>query len=182
MRKAWNDSARLTEPERWLQVLRDDSAGERLWLSAGKYLVKPEDEIHDGDSYTPSKNPNGPMSGASLRTQHLSEVSQLMAKRAVEIASVHTNSTGDVFACNDALQLAHCLVKWDPAGSLDCLKDVCAKSLQTAERFGSMVDPGQQFGGAFATVVADRSLAKDFHRSKGLFRPLQYGQTGPRVH
>ncbi len=84
-----------------------------------------------------------------------------MAKRAVEIVGVHTNSTGDVFACNDALQLAHCLAKWDPSGSLDCLEEVCAKSLDTATRFGRSVDPGQQFGGAFATVIADRSLAKD---------------------
>ncbi len=41
LRTAWKADSALTEPERWVRVLQDDTAGERSWLAAAKFLVKP---------------------------------------------------------------------------------------------------------------------------------------------
>ncbi len=178
LRTAWQKAGRLTEPERWVEVLKDDQAGEKNWLAAGLYLTKPADEIHHGDSYTISASPDGPMTGEALRRDRLELVSQLMAKRAVEMAKVHGVTTGDMFECNDALQLANAEAKWDPAHALQCLKDVCAASFATSDRLAHNVDPGV-FAGSMAKVISqrvkanDRSAIKDYERLLDLASPAQ---------
>jgi hypothetical protein len=41
LREEWTRSEKLSVPERWLEFIRYDNSGERLWLTAGRYMVKP---------------------------------------------------------------------------------------------------------------------------------------------
>jgi hypothetical protein len=111
-----------------------------------------------------AKDPNGPMSGESLRARHNSEVVQLMAKRSLQMASFDSRSTMDVFGCMDALSLGHCLAKWDLSAGATCLKTVCSQSLAAATRFnnpGYAASNASRMGPMFGQAITDRSKAKD---------------------
>ena len=177
----WKRDGKLSEPERWLNILRDDSAGERLWLQACRYIVKPVDEIWiSPNAWMISRKANPGMTGNALRKGHDSEVSLLMAKRAIQSASVVTNSSIDIVAASDALRMAHCLRIWRPASSLDCARKVCKFALDTLDRLGRPIDVANTIAEPFGELVADReqggdsSAVKDYAALLGLLSREDY--------
>lgn len=163
LREAWAKDSRLTEPERFLNVLGDDSIDWRLWSRAARFLVKPEDEKWTGlgYSYTPSRDPKAPMTAEPLRAQRGAEITQLLSRRALELSSASTGNSMDAFRCGDGLSIADCLYKWAPNEALEVLRRSCANCLDGLHRYGTYVNANNTVAGPFGSVISDRIALGD---------------------
>lgn len=160
LRKAWSDQKGLSDEERWLAVLRDDGAGERKWLEAAEALVMPAGEVRHGSTYYNAQI-GGAMKGETLRSAHNGEVIAIMSKRALQICAATPNSGMNMFACDDALRLGHCLSKWDLSAGATCLKAVCAASLETMTDRREGAANANRLGRSFAFAISDRAKSHD---------------------
>jgi hypothetical protein len=163
LREAWAKSSHLTENERWIEVLKNDATNPQNWVHASEYLVKPTNEIWQGYgmySYFPNQKNMG-MTGEPLRATRGTEISDLMQRRAVQMANSHTGGSMDTFACADALEVGHCLAKWDPSHALPCLKAVCSRIVGSLTDLGRYSSIRNTLGSQFGIVTADRARLGD---------------------
>ncbi len=160
LRKAWKIDSRLTEPERWANLLADDSAGRATWLDADLYLVSPAGEIQFSPyNYQASRNWTGAIKGEALRKSKGREIADLMDKRALDVVFATTRSTENPDAATDALLMAHCLARWGPSGYTDTLAKLIhhALDLQFGQQPNVLVTSWESYG----EVCADRLLRQD---------------------
>jgi hypothetical protein len=162
LRKAWAEDSKLSEPERWLNVLKDDSADWRTWIRAARFLVKPSSETWSAGWTVRSVNGlRAQMTAEPLRTLHGAEISEILSRRALGLSSSNSNSSLDAFHCGDALTLADCLFRWDRSAALPTMTQVCRNTLDGLKRFGSYANPNQTVVGPFGAVIADRLALGD---------------------
>ncbi len=89
MRDFWNKNRALSLTERWYRTLRDDSSGYARWLEAAAHIVQPSDQpgLAVQGVHIRALEPNAaPMKGEELRSRRDPSVSELLARRALEIA------------------------------------------------------------------------------------------------
>jgi len=162
LRRAWNAESYLTESERWVSVLRDDKSKPGVWLQACQYLVSPSDEIRRGNTVWRSKNPKALMKGAPLQAKHGKEITELMARRAIQVAKLHERSSLDVHTCADSLRIGCCLAKWARAGSSKTLVDLTKLAQATMDQWKTYDEYiVQDIAEPYARLMSDRMLLGD---------------------
>ena len=184
LRLLWERTGKLTPPERWLEVLRDDAAGAKGWLAAAQGLTR---LTPNPSNAAPTSGEPPAMAGAPLKARYEKEITQLLSKRIHESAG---GSARDRSELQQDLQLAHCLALWEPAQALPILQEVSRRAKEdlaqeaSANIEGSSARPGPQWppgGGpgprsllrqrsgapsfpeftAYSLVINDRLTAKD---------------------
>jgi hypothetical protein len=163
IRAYWAKLRDLSPAERFYAMLRDDKAGKDQWLQAAANIVQPTDvESHGGWTTIPKRKPGQKvvLRGESLRAGRTPSVSQLLAQRSDEIASIRTNSTEDHFLYLDAGQIALNLADWDKTAAIPTLK----KRLSRAWSIGAQPNDILAFNGNpvehIGTMIAKMTLAR----------------------
>lgn len=131
LRQTWEKTRDLSPAERWLEVLRDDTATPTSWLAAARGLtnhVLPK----QGEPTPPDWQPE--MLGAPLKATAGEEITQLLLKRTKTIATApakRRSSPGYDIVTN--LQLANCLAKWDLTQALPTLQELSQSAKKAIE-------------------------------------------------
>jgi hypothetical protein len=170
LREAWKSSANLTEPERWLNVLRDDKGKESVsgtgedWVHAAQHITDPLHVIRTGQggmSVFPQKSKV--MHGEPLRAGHGAEIIALLTKRVEDLTKIEgTQETFRAFEFANGLSIAHCLSLWDSKASIPVQQQATSRTLMMVKVWSkddheiqsNLIRP-------FSNVIADRSLAGD---------------------
>ncbi|MGE0000953.1 MAG: hypothetical protein AB7F50_11255 [Fimbriimonadaceae bacterium] len=162
LRARWKAEGHLTEPERWLEVLRDDHAGTSEWRNAGQYLTKPNSQRTMGSLVELAKDPSEAMTGEPLRAKHGAEVTRLLAQRALQSnpADSPARNSSDFFQAADALRIAHSLAKWDPKAALPTLVEITDVALLLLGD-SQQGDAGEELVKELCRLVAERAAAGD---------------------
>lgn len=126
IRVLWQQIGHLSMPERWLRILQDDTAAPDRWVDAATRLTEPSEVKREGGSVSIPKykegRPTSPMKGEAIRESHDTEVREVLAKRAIELAgSGPLQSSIDEFNFMNASVLGASLAKWSPASARDVL-------------------------------------------------------------
>jgi hypothetical protein len=143
IRAYWKQNKGLKLEDRWYATLQDDRAGAERWAEAAGNITQPENIVGvPGMGYS-QVNPTPTnhlvrMRGEPLRGKTNPSVSELMARRAIEVAS--TRKDYDAFALHIACQIGLCLAVWDIQAS-----GSTAKQLVESCR-GAMTSPELQQG------------------------------------
>jgi hypothetical protein len=144
----WNKYKDLKLEDRWYATLNDDDARER-WLEAATNITQPENVRRYPGGFRVEKpaptNAPACMSGEILRSKSNPSVSELMARRALEVPKDNPNAYDLSSACQMGLNLA----KWD-ARATEPVAKTLIKRCCTVMKYS-----GQQLG----TSVAKLSLA-----------------------
>ena len=126
LRAYWKSNEGKTAPERWYAILLDDKADRRQWQEAAMHLAEPLDMRHRGPNVTLYGRKAGqaakPMKGEALRGTVSPSITELVARRATEVAGVGKEAVNGDFECSTGLQIGLSLADWDPKGSLPTLR------------------------------------------------------------
>jgi hypothetical protein len=154
IRAYWNKYKNLTLEDRWHAILDDDAAHAR-WDEAAANIVQPENvrRYPDGLSVSNFVPTNVPvrMDGEILRGKTNPSVTQLMARRALEVP---TNNV-DAYDISASCQMALYLAAWDSAASLPVARTLSARACSV------MKYSGQQLGSLVAKLALARAKAGD---------------------
>ncbi|HEY2158838.1 MAG TPA: hypothetical protein VGH33_24615, partial [Isosphaeraceae bacterium] len=138
VRAFWEKNRTVPLAERWYRTLRDDSAGADRWIEAAAGMAGT-----DGTEWNPrfgfvtvirTPKPGQPiaMAGEAYRSRRDPSVSDLMARRAAEIARSSPATIPDISLIR-ACQLGLTFAKWDQAAAMPTLKALmtacCERSL-----------------------------------------------------
>ncbi len=128
IRALWEKTRGLGREERFFQVLADDTATSGQWLDAAEALVQPANVQGRGGRYWVAARSGGkvsPARGERLRGRMNPSLTELMARRAIEIdpegAPVEPHTNG-VTPSWEADRMAMLLAAWDLKGALPALK------------------------------------------------------------
>jgi hypothetical protein len=150
IRAYWNTYGSLKPEERWFAILRDDSARGR-WLEAAGNIIEPENltsQVQGGRRL--ADKPEG-MPGDILRNKSNPSVSELMARRALELAEDKSDAYNLAAACQMGLYLA----AWDTPSAGTVVK-VLSKRCRAA-----LEDPKQKLGSYLTKLAIARARAAD---------------------
>ena len=165
MRVFWEKNRAFPLVERWYRALRDDSAGADRWLEAAAGLAQPANG--GGPYYARRSSVSKPkkagevqaLKGDPLRSRHDPSISDLMARRVMDILR-----SGNPLSIPDrdlleACRLAESFARWDEPASLATLRvltETCRERLQgdQAERRS---DPGYGLQIAKFTLIRARA-------------------------
>ncbi|MBS1727676.1 MAG: hypothetical protein JST51_13205 [Armatimonadetes bacterium] len=176
LRALWKTSANLSEPERWLNVLRDDQASRESWLRAAQSITDPLHVIRQGQggmSVLPNKSEV--MHGEPLRERHGKEIAALMNKRIEALTKVaEFSSSMQLFEFADGLSIAHCLYRWDKEGVIPSLKAATDRTIRMMKEWKQKHnDAGQMIARPFGKLIADRSNSGDKTAGKDYAEAVQ---------
>ena len=133
LRDFWKKNQGKSRAERLFEILANDAGNRRQWLEAAQQLVQSRDIRHEGGWVTvpDASKPQAPIVGEELRSRTNPSVSDLLAKRALEVAgSGELRSSGDQFACAEALQIGLALAKWDRAAAPSTLQKLTKRAFE----------------------------------------------------
>jgi hypothetical protein len=133
-RAYWKKFHALRIEERWFTILQDDTVGMGQWLEIANHLTRPDNVIivpGTGFSATVSPPTNLPpqMRGEWLRGKTQPSVSDLLARRALEINP--TNLAG--YDLNTAMEICLRLATWDAASAGPVATKLAARFLAMTE-------------------------------------------------
>ncbi|HND20042.1 MAG TPA: hypothetical protein PLB18_11745 [Acidobacteriota bacterium] len=112
LREYWSKAKSLTAPERWFQVLADDTASPDQWLQVVENIVS-----RDLPSSVPDEMTAGrALRGAVLRAKASPSVSDLVARR-VESLMEQFQTSEEFGVLEQATQLVLFLTEWDEASA-----------------------------------------------------------------
>jgi hypothetical protein len=159
IRAYWNLNKGMKLEDRWYAILKDDSGSGR-WLEAAGNITQPENVTTTAGGWTATRqvptNTPIPLRGEVLRSKTNPSVTELMARRALEVPAGNPSNYDLGAACRMGLNLA----AWDAAAA-----DPVAKTL--VKRACTLMNySGKQLG----TYVAKLSLAC---AKAGDFQPFQ---------
>lgn len=170
LRKLWKSSENLTEPERWLNVLRDDGGNFRTWPLAAQQLT---DRFQSKPAF-PTKS--RVMLGEALRSKHGKEVTTLLIKR-MEILTTFNkdeNSTPS-FEFTEGLSIGHYLYLWDREAAEPALRQAVERTmLMVSQPRREFLISYSNFARPFAQVIADRANLGDKTAAKDYAQMLKY--------
>lgn len=128
MREFWEKSRGLSQAQRWYCVLLDDSAGTNRWIEAAGQIVQPTDRVGQRIRVQDLlRSGETPMKGDELRSRRDPGVSELMARRALQIACASQPQTTPEFELQRACDLALLLQKWDAKAALPVIRALMAQ-------------------------------------------------------
>jgi hypothetical protein len=150
MRAYWNKYKGMNLNERCYAILNDDSARGR-WLEAAAHITQSETvtTFPGGFSMTRPALTNTPvrMRGEILRNKSNPSVSELMARRALELLEVNPNAYDISAACEMGLHLA----TWDAQAAGPVVKTL-SKRCRTVMEYS-----GPQLGGLLTKLSLARA-------------------------
>ncbi len=166
LRKIWTETSSMTEPERYLRVLKDDSAGGQVWFEAAKSLtrrIRIEPTVGSAAGQTKRI-----LFGESLRMKHGEELVRLLVKRNEQVVSIpKERDTSKLYRFEEGMQIAHCLAKWDLTRASQSLKLSCENALQIAHDWKeSSYYPETMLFNTYALLICDLILANDLEAAK----------------
>ena len=154
IRAYWDKYKNLKLEHRWYAILNDDAANSR-WLEAAGNIVQPENiaTYPYGFSVVKPAPTNAPvrLRGEILRSKSNPSLSELMARRALEVPKENPNAYDISSACQMGLHLA----VWDKQAAGPVVKTL-AKRCRTVMEYS-----GQQLGGLLTKLSLARAQAGD---------------------
>ena len=155
IRAYWNKYKDMKLEDRWYAILNDDNAGNR-WLEAAANITQPENLRRYPGGFSMEKpaptNTSARLNGEALRSKSNPSVSELMARRALEVPADNPNAYDISMACQMALALA----AWDSQAAEPVAKTLlkrCRTVLKYSDPHPSR--PDQRLG----TFMAKLTLA-----------------------
>ena len=145
MRDFWIKNRTMALTERWYRTLRDDSSGYSQWWEAAAGIVQPTNQVGPavqgsrGRTLEPSAPP---MKGEELRSRRDPSVSELLARRVLEIARAPRQRTIPDRELDDACRLALLLDRWDPKAALPVIRALMTQAREVVDRDRSEGDGG----------------------------------------
>jgi hypothetical protein len=137
MRDFWIRNRALSLTERWYRTLRDDSSGYRQWWEAAASIVQPTDPAGPAFQGAHVRRPESgatPMKGEELRSRRDPSVSELLARRTLEIARAPRQRTIPDVALANACLLARLLDHWDRKAALPVIRALMTQARESVER------------------------------------------------
>jgi hypothetical protein len=154
IRAYWNKYKGMKLEDRWYAILKDNDAHGR-WLEAAANITQPENvrRYPGGFSMEKPAPTNAParMNGEILRSKSNPSVSELMARRALEVPKDNPNAYDLSAACQMELDL----VVWDPSSALPVAR-ILSKRACTVMQYS-----GQQLGTFVTRLALARAKAGD---------------------
>ena len=130
LRVYWKRYQNLPRLERWYAVLQDDAGGPQQWLEAAANITLPADMEGQPGVMSPLSRSFGSggkgrhltagVKGEALRAKTAPSVTELLEKRAAEVAA--GVKPDDVQRSSDVVDLALCLSAWDAAAARPTLR------------------------------------------------------------
>ena len=149
-------------------TLKDDKADKDQWLQAAANIIQPTDvESHGGWTTVPDHKAGQKVQlrGESLRDGRTPSVSQLLARRSDDIASIRTNSSMDAFLYIDAGNMALYLADWDRAAAIPVLKRRLTRAWDIGGEEHDILafngNPVEHFGTIIAKMTSARAKGGD---------------------
>lgn len=120
----WDKNKHIPLVERWYRTLADDQAGSMAWLDAATSITQPK--LAQGPApgavfVQGLQPPDRPLKGEPLREGHAPTVTELLTRR---IQSVLTASEDRFQGPSQAMQMAGCLIAWDPDAAAPALREL----------------------------------------------------------
>jgi hypothetical protein len=137
MRDFWIRNRGLSLTERWYRTLRDDSSGYARWSEAAASIVQPTDQVGPAvqGAHVRALEPSAaPMKGEELRSRHDPSVSELLARRVLQIASAPRQRTIPDSELERACGLALLLDRWDPKAALPVIRALMTQARESVDR------------------------------------------------
>jgi hypothetical protein len=137
MREFWLKNRALSVTERWYRVLRDDLSGYARWQEAAAGIVQPADQTGPA---VPGVFVGGPdssrarMKGEELRARRGPSVSELLARRVLQIASAPRQRTIPNIELQQACAMALLLERWDPHAALPVIRVLMTQACESVDR------------------------------------------------
>lgn len=162
LRGFWNANKGKSRAERLLEILRDDAGNWRQWQEAASQIVRPNDIRVTGEwigipDAKPGQEP--PIVGEELRSKSNPTVSEILSKRALQVAGTGelTSSTG-YFEVAEAQRIGISFAIWDLKASLPTLAKLSQRAIEVTDS-----DRG---GNAIASIFEPAALVIG-HRIRG---------------
>jgi hypothetical protein len=150
MREFWNRNRALPLTERWYRMLRDDSSGYGRWSEAAASIVQPTDQVGPAaqGAHVGALEPSAaPMKGEELRSRRDPSVSELLARRVLQIARAPRQRTIPDVELEHACGLALLLDRWDPKAALPVIRALMTQARESVDR-----DRSEGYGQFFTLV------------------------------
>ena len=184
MRDYWMKNRALSQTERWYRTLRDDSSGYPRWSEAAMSIVLPADRgAPAAGIYLPwIATSASPMKGEELRSRRDPSVSELLARRALEIARAPRQRTIPNVELEKACGLAIVLHRWDPKASLPAIRTLMTLARESVDRDRSenysQLLTLMEYIARFAQILRPRGRAGGPRRVRGRDPSVRPGE-GP---
>ncbi len=139
LRAYWLKNRAITLPDRWYAILRDDAAGQDRWFAAAGGIVQSrnDDSLPSFGTFISGTRPRRPdappMKGEPLRSRRDPSVSELLARRATELARTANPLQMPDIALVRACELALVLDRWDGQAALPVLPMLMTQCLTGIE-------------------------------------------------
>jgi hypothetical protein len=121
IRASWNKVKGVGDLERWYQTLADDKATAQQLLETVKKIGAPSPRP-PGAPVPPrmvtALGPPRPLAGEGLREKTNPSVTELLRKRADEVATQNPNTSHRVYSQQYACEITLALAKWDPQAAI----------------------------------------------------------------
>lgn len=163
-RAYWEKFKSMRLEERWFTILQDDSAGLAHWLDIASQLTRPSNVFTipgtGFSSITPASSNTPPqMRGEWLRHKSQPSVSDLLARRALEIGPTNWAS----YDLHTAMEICLRLATWDAASAGPVATKLAQRYLTVAEYSAGQTArwPEQQLATQFARLSGVRMQANE---------------------
>src|ERR1019366_5157630 len=141
-KKYWAANKGLTLQQRWYRQLADDQAGVDAWNESASLIVRPSNVKYISGWWETSPKEKAGLSGESLRTNtgpsilapFNPSVSELLAKRAIEIFPKNFADAGASTALDWAGNFARILAMWDGAAARPVLKEQMRRCIEASSQ------------------------------------------------
>ena len=152
MREYWTKNRALPMPERWYRTLQDDAGGYRP-LVGGRRQHRPAQRsgrfTHPGCCFARAIEPiAAAMKGEELRSRRDPSISELLARRVLQLARDPRQPTNRDPELERAGDLVFLLDRWDPKAALPVIRALLNQARMSVDRSRS-----QSYGGNYGLMV-----------------------------
>jgi hypothetical protein len=140
LRAFWRSNRGLSNPERWYRQLADSRNDYRVWNAAAARIMEPSGVRRTDRWVTVPKKTSGVpvlIRGHSLRTDHVPSVSELLARRAIEVSDAGVNKASpDPHKLEVGCRLALALAEWEPVRAAKTLRALTHRTVIASLQLG----------------------------------------------
>lgn len=156
LRAWWSKNRDNSVTGRWIATLADDAAGSHKWEEAAERITESINITHIGP-FSTMGSATGPMKGEPARHLSNPSVSDLLARRAIQLVGVgEVHDTGKLFDVQIGAQIARHLAHWDPVAAQPVLKVVSKRLLELMRSPGLSEYTSQYLGPELAQLTSLR--------------------------
>lgn len=178
LRSEWAKNGNLTESQRWLKVLQDDSAGPDAWYRAAQELTSPKSQSRQGGFISISPVGDKTLKGEDLREEFGGQVIQAMSARVVQMTHVKVKeSTSDLHRVGSGLRFANRFARWDAKAAAPFLIKVTENAFAVMDMWTEEEYLRNNIYAPLADVLAtrlkmgDRDAVADLDKLSGRYSP-----------